>query len=86
MAVRPPAAAGGGDAMPIPAGAQCGKIAVPIDFGVRSLGAPILLDSADQRSQLGRFSMLCAGPLRQLTSSGNPATDQQHLRALQRVW
>ncbi|WVM88912.1 aminodeoxychorismate synthase component I [Halopseudomonas pachastrellae] len=48
---------------------------------VRSLGAPILLDSADQRSQLGRYSMLCAGPLRQLTSSGNPATDQQHLRA-----
>ena len=48
---------------------------------VRSMGAAILLDSADQRSQLGRFSMLCAGPLRQLTSSGNPATDQQHLRA-----
>ena len=27
-----PAPAGGGEAMPIPAGAQCGKIAVPIDY------------------------------------------------------
>tara|TARA_Y100000748_G_scaffold156822_1_gene131275 strand:- start:18028 stop:19377 length:1350 start_codon:yes stop_codon:yes gene_type:complete len=48
---------------------------------VRSLGAPILLDSADQRSHLGRYSILCAGPLLHITDSNSAQADQQQLRA-----
>jgi len=48
---------------------------------VRALGAPVLLDSADRRNQLGRYSILCAGPLLQIIDDQPAAQVQQHLRA-----
>lgn len=54
---------------------------VPRLNAVRALGAPVLLDSADQRSQLGRYSLLCAGPLQQITDDQPPAAAQQRMRA-----
>lgn len=53
---------------------------------VRSLGAPVLLDSADPRNQLGRYSLLSAGPLLQI-SDQQPAKQTARLlrEALQRL-
>ncbi|MEL0166975.1 MAG: aminodeoxychorismate synthase component I [Pseudomonadaceae bacterium] len=54
---------------------------VPRLNAVRVLGSPVLLDSADPRSPLGRYSMLCAGPLLQITDDQPAEVVQQHLRA-----
>ena len=54
---------------------------IPRLEAVRALGAPVLLDSADRRNQLGRYSLLCAGPLLQIVDDQPPAQVQQHLRA-----
>lgn len=54
---------------------------VPRLNAVRGLGAPVLLDSADQRSQLGRYSLLCAGPQLQITDDQPAEVLQQRLRA-----
>ena len=54
---------------------------IPRLESVRALGAPVLLDSADQRNQLGRYSILCAGPLLQIIDDQPAAQVQQHLRA-----
>ena len=53
---------------------------------VRSLGATVLLDSADPRNQLGRYSLLSAGPLLQI-SDQQPAKQTARLlrEALQRL-
>ena len=54
---------------------------IPRLESVRALGAPVLLDSADRRNQLGRYSILCAGPLLQIIDDQPAAQVQQHLRA-----
>ena len=59
---------------------------IPRLESVRALGAPVLLDSADRRNQLGRYSILCAGPLLQIIDDQPAAQVQQHLRvALQQL-
>lgn len=54
---------------------------IPRLEAVRALGAPVLLDSADRRNQLGRYSILCADPLLQIVDDQPPAQVQQRLRA-----
>lgn len=44
---------------------------LPRLISLRGLGSPVLLDSADNRSQLGRYSILSAAPAEQIESTGN---------------
>jgi len=57
---------------------------LPRLISLRSLGAPVLLDSADNRSHLGRYSILSAAPVEQFSSNGDiEQTFQQLRKALQ---
>ena len=47
---------------------------------VRDLGHPVLLDSADNRTQLGRYSILSAGPVHRLTPLSNASQTFDSLR------
>mgnify|MGYP003630661579 FL=1 len=53
---------------------------IPWLNAVKGLGQPVLLDSADNRTHLGRYSILSAGPLRRITPHGDATQTLNSLR------